>query len=71
VYLGGEGPLRGTPSGYVMNIAKAVGAAVIAVEHRFYGVSIPNDNFESDNLVLLTVEQALADAAAFTTWWRA
>lgn len=53
-----------------MNIARAVGAAVVAVEHRFYGESIPGGNFESDNLKLLTVDQALKDAATFTTWWR-
>ena len=41
-------------------------------QHRFYGESIPNKEqggHTTENLKYLTVEQALADLAAFTQWF--
>lgn len=40
-------------------------AQILALEHRFYGESIPNGNLETDNYRFLTVEQALADLKHF------
>lgn len=37
----------------------------MALEHRFYGQSIPNGDLSSDNYQYLTVQQALADLAHF------
>jgi hypothetical protein len=42
---------------------------LVALEHRFYGESIPNGNHNTENLKFLTVEQALADLASFTKWF--
>jgi phage gp36-like protein len=41
-------------------------ARYIAIEHRYYGKSMPTPDFDYKGLLgRLTVEQALADAAAF------
>lgn len=67
VMLGGEGPMGTASLGghYVIRewAAKAR-AAMISIEHRFYGKSIPLDGTLSlDNLRYLTTEQALTDYA--------
>ena len=41
------------------------GAELYAIEHRFYGMSIPNNSLETENLRLLNTEQALSDIAYF------
>lgn len=70
LYIGGEGPLSGTPTGYIPQLAWWHSAAIIALEHRFYGDSVPDNDFSVANLQYLTVEQALADLAAFVQKWR-
>ena len=42
-------------------------AKLVALEHRFYGKSIPNLNLKLSNLKYLSAEQALADLAYFIT----
>ena len=42
-------------------------AKLVALEHRFYGDSVPYGNFELSNLKYLSSEQALADLAYFIT----
>lgn len=44
---------------------------LVQVEHRFYGDSVPNGNVDASNLKYLTVDQALADYAAFIDWYSA
>jgi len=68
--IGGEGTLSGAPGGYIGYLAKKYNALVVALEHRFYGASIPNGNSNTDNLHLLTVDQALADLAHFTEFFK-
>uniref|UniRef100_A0A7S3GB52 Uncharacterized protein n=2 Tax=Palpitomonas bilix TaxID=652834 RepID=A0A7S3GB52_9EUKA len=70
LYINGEGPVSGPPSGYLLDVAKELGALVVTMEHRFYGSSIPNNDFSVENLRLLTVEQALADLNYFATFIR-
>ena len=71
-YIGGEGTLRGTPTGYAATLAQEFGALVVALEHRWYGASIPGDITSTRDLqVSLTVEQALEDLAAFQIWMTA
>jgi hypothetical protein len=68
--IGGEGTLNGPPGGYVEELARKYGALLVALEHRFYGESIPNNDLSTENYKYLTVEQALADLSAFTTWYK-
>eukprot|EP00605_Chrysophyceae_sp_TOSAG23-4_P001196 GSChrysophyteH1.ASY1.ANO1.1305.1 assembled CDS len=68
--IGGEGTLNGPPGGFIADLAKEHGALLVALEHRFYGESIPNDSSATENLKYLTVEQALADLNAFTQYFK-
>jgi len=66
--LGGEGPLSaGYVTGhFVVNLyAQKFGALIVAVEHRFYGKSMPKPDLSTQNLRFLTTQQALADYATF------
>lgn len=48
-----------------VTIASRAGALVLALEHRFYGVSVPTADLTSQSLQLLSAQQALADIAVF------
>ena len=55
------------------SLAKNYSALLIALEHRYYGESIPDSiksPMSTDSLKYLTVEQALADLAAFTDYYK-
>jgi len=69
VMLGGEGPMADTElSGRFIINEKAVQyrALMVSVEHRFYGLSTPGDGtLSTENLRLLSADQALADYAVF------
>jgi len=67
MYIGGEGTLSATPGGYVATMAEEHGALVLALEHRWYGDSLPGDITSTADLGSLTVENALADLAHFMT----
>ena len=72
-YIGGEGTLTGTPTGYVANLAQNYSALIVALEHRFYGDSVPDsipDPMTTPNLRYLSVDNALADLAAFTDYYK-
>ncbi|EGD72612.1 hypothetical protein PTSG_04347 [Salpingoeca rosetta] len=62
-YMGGEGPNTGIRNDYVSYLAKQYKALIVSIEHRFYGDSVPFDDFSVTNLEYLTSRQALADAA--------
>mmetsp|Transcript_12165 Transcript_12165/g.19768 ORF Transcript_12165/g.19768 Transcript_12165/m.19768 type:complete len:491 (+) Transcript_12165:104-1576(+) len=69
---GGEGPINGLPYQLGRDLAKRFGGMYVALEHRFYGESVPFGGnktaaFESKTFALgkLSVEQAVADAARF------
>eukprot|EP00035_Acanthoeca_spectabilis_P039989 m.66451 g.66451 ORF g.66451 m.66451 type:complete len:480 (+) comp9818_c0_seq1:844-2283(+) len=61
VEMGGEGPASGARCG---SLHKTHSALAVAVEHRFYGGSIPFNDRTVANLKYLSVEQNLADTAA-------
>jgi len=71
--VGGEGPALearvvqdgGMHCGHMMDMAREVGALVLALEHRFYGKSMPRPDFSNKSLALLSSEQALGDLASF------
>ena len=48
-----------------VELAQQVGALLFALEHRFYGESIPTPDFSTANLVYLSAHQALADISTF------
>ncbi len=55
-----------TEGGSWLQFAREVGAMCFVLEHRFYGESMPRPDFSVKNLAYLSVDQALADLAAFT-----
>ena len=66
VYLGGEAPLYGPPKrgSFVDVLARTAGALLFALEHRFYGESIPFATLSTANLRYLTTQQAVHDVAS-------
>lgn len=70
--VGGEGPAldksvlsESVHCSDMVQLGKSIGALMIALEHRYYGVSIPTPDFSTKNLRWLNSEQALADIANF------
>ncbi|EFJ32467.1 hypothetical protein SELMODRAFT_63867, partial [Selaginella moellendorffii] len=61
------------PGGYAQltsDVAKEFGAAVVTLEHRFYGESSPFHNLTVDNLKYLTIQQSLLDHAEFIAFYQ-
>jgi len=67
LFLGGEAPVEFFDFQTVLprSLTKQFGALYIALEHRFYGVSMPAPDYSTASLALLSSRQALADAANF------
>jgi serine protease 16 len=69
LYVEGEG--AGSPydvtGGEHVELAAQYGALVIALEHRFYGASIPTPDITTQSLRLLSNHQAIGDVAFFIT----
>jgi pimeloyl-ACP methyl ester carboxylesterase len=66
--LCGEGPCSpsdatGIPE--INTLAQKYGAYRVSLEHRYYGTSQPFNNLESQNLVYLSMDQAIEDLAYF------
>ena len=52
---------------FMVQLAEKFGALMIAIEHRFYGESIPGDGtLSTENLRLLSADQALAESVVAT-----
>eukprot|EP00164_Ancoracysta_twista_P007150 GFYU01010112.1.p1 GENE.GFYU01010112.1~~GFYU01010112.1.p1 ORF type:complete len:594 (-),score=162.79 GFYU01010112.1:610-2391(-) len=49
----------------VLELASSYGALVLALEHRYFGLSVPVDELTTEKLKFLTVAQALNDVANF------
>ena len=67
IYIGGEGPESGSPSGYTAVVGKNVSALLVTLEHRYYGGSIPAPFTDKTTLRTLRVESTMADYDAFMT----
>lgn len=70
LYVGGESELRASAvtRGHLVEVARRYGGLIVALEHRYYGVSRPFERLSPDNLRWLTSQQALQDLAAFIEW---
>jgi hypothetical protein len=65
LYIGGEGPMGGTPGGYVAVVAQQFKGLILSLEHRWYGKSLPGSLTDRNLLSTLSVETEMADLAAF------
>ena len=73
VYIGGEAVLYpgSIERGEIVEVGLKYAPLFVALEHRFYGASHPFEDLRTDNLAVLTAEQALDDLAAFVVWFAA
>lgn len=51
-------------------LAKKFGAAVVSLEHRYYGESSPFEELTTDNLKYLSSKQALFDLASYRNFYQ-
>ncbi|XP_065345057.1 putative serine protease K12H4.7 [Cloeon dipterum] len=68
LFLGGEWDATGgfiSNTSFVGQMADRLGGAVFELEHRYYGISQPIGDLETESLEYLSIDQALADAANF------
>eukprot|EP01084_Bolivina_argentea_P189493 325856_1 len=68
ILLSGEGKMDGEKMGekyFIRQLAAEHGALLVNLEHRFYGESMPTESMSVESLGLLSVDQALEDAAYF------
>ncbi|CAN1226030.1 Probable serine protease EDA2 [Linum perenne] len=66
----GEGPCTGIQNDYLGVLAKKFGAAVVSLEHRYYGKSSPFKSLKTENLRYLSSKQALFDLAIFRQYYQ-
>ncbi|MBA2405863.1 MAG: hypothetical protein H0V66_13890, partial [Bdellovibrionales bacterium] len=65
----GEWNCGGTGSyGYAVNLAKQFKAHLVALEHRYYGESLPFTTLNKENLDFLNFDSAVKDLATFQTF---
>eukprot|EP00944_MAST-04C_sp_MAST-4C-sp1_P015765 g15765.t1 len=66
-YFGNEGGIEDfyNNSGAMFDLAPQFDALLVFLEHRYYGVSLPDATLSSEGLRYLTIEQALADTTVF------
>ncbi len=67
-YLCGEAACDPWYAQSMADAAKALDAAVVVLEHRYYGASLPYPDLTADHMQYLTIHNALEDAAAFERW---
>ncbi|XVE82521.1 hypothetical protein DITRI_Ditri16bG0011600 [Diplodiscus trichospermus] len=68
--LCGESSCNGIANDYISILAKKFGAAVVSLEHRYYGKSTPFNSHTTENLKYLSSKQALFDLAVFRQWYQ-
>ncbi|GKD14434.1 probable serine protease EDA2, partial [Tanacetum coccineum] len=67
----GESACNGITNDYLSVLAKKFGAAIVTLEHRYYGKSSPFKSLTTKNLQFLSSKQALYDLAAFRQYYQA
>ncbi|CAI9110894.1 OLC1v1010991C1 [Oldenlandia corymbosa var. corymbosa] len=66
----GESECPGISNDYLAVIARKFGAAIVTLEHRYYGKSSPFKSLTTENLSFLSSKQALSDLAAFRQYYQ-
>ncbi|KAG9442936.1 hypothetical protein H6P81_018790 [Aristolochia fimbriata] len=66
----GESACNGISNDYLGVLAKKFGAAVVSLEHRYYGKSSPFQSLATENLRYLSSKQALFDLAVFRQYYQ-
>ncbi|KAL3630183.1 putative serine protease eda2 [Castilleja foliolosa] len=66
----GESACNGIANDYMAVLAKKFGAAVVSLEHRYYGKSSPFQLLTTKNLRYLSSKQALFDLAVFRQYYQ-
>ncbi|KAK8685728.1 hypothetical protein V6N13_124764 [Hibiscus sabdariffa] len=66
----GESSCGGISNDYLSVLAKKFGAALVSLEHRYYGKSSPFKSHTTENLKYLSSKQALFDLAVFRQWYQ-
>ncbi|CAK9157049.1 unnamed protein product [Ilex paraguariensis] len=66
----GESACNGISNDYISVLAKKFGAAVVSLEHRYYGKSSPFKSMTTENLKYLSSKQALFDLAVFQQYYQ-
>ncbi|XP_068639844.1 probable serine protease EDA2 isoform X2 [Aristolochia californica] len=66
----GESACNGISNDYLGALAKKFGAAVVSLEHRYYGKSSPFKSLATENLRYLSSKQALFDLAVFRQYYQ-
>ncbi|KAG6475057.1 hypothetical protein ZIOFF_064274 [Zingiber officinale] len=66
----GEESCDGIFRNYIVALAKKFGAALVSLEHRYYGKSYPFSNLTARNLQFLSSKQALFDMAVFRQYYQ-
>ncbi|XP_034932931.1 probable serine protease EDA2 isoform X1 [Populus alba] len=66
----GESSCDGIANDYIGVLAKKFGAAVVSLEHRYYGKSSPFKSTTTQNLRYLSSKQALFDLAVFRQYYQ-
>ncbi|RWR85913.1 Peptidase S28 [Cinnamomum micranthum f. kanehirae] len=66
----GESACTGIVNDYLGVLAKKFGAAVVSLEHRYYGKSSPFKSYTTKDLRYLSSKQALFDLATFRQYYQ-
>ncbi|KAJ7520146.1 hypothetical protein O6H91_20G068900 [Diphasiastrum complanatum] len=66
----GEYTCQGINNDYNAVLAKKFGAAMVCLEHRYYGESSPFAELTSENLEYLSSKQAIFDLATFRSYYQ-
>eukprot|EP00792_Barthelona_sp_PAP020_P004588 TRINITY_DN2223_c0_g2_i1.p1 TRINITY_DN2223_c0_g2~~TRINITY_DN2223_c0_g2_i1.p1 ORF type:complete len:470 (-),score=96.40 TRINITY_DN2223_c0_g2_i1:62-1450(-) len=69
LYISGEAPMRANTclNGEKITLAKKFNGVIFSLEHRYYGESLPVDNFTLNSLKYLTSQQAQEDLVHFVS----
>ncbi|KAI4327698.1 hypothetical protein L6164_020127 [Bauhinia variegata] len=70
IVICGESSCNGIANDYISVLAKKFGAAVVSLEHRYYGKSSPFKSLTTENLRYLSSKQALFDLATFRQYYQ-